>query len=315
MPEGPPPGSDSGGDSDDSDDIPLPEGPPPTKGPPANAPTGPRGAAAPPLPVPFHNGAPLPPLPPQPFYANGAPAYPPPMPNMPLQGMHGGHMPPFRPPPQQDMGWGAHYADNVAGPSSGFAPPRPSFRPPHRGRGGHRGPPRNAPAVQDPLSDAPTQTYQGHRIAQASANLPARPGAPTPNTGNGAIEAGPTRTDAPTSTATPGAGEISAAPQLRDLRKEATAFVPRNIRKKIAASAGTGVGRINSAPNAGEVEEEGDELVVRRQENGLMSHLKGVLGPMPGVQAAPGAGAAGSGGASGDDEYQRFLAGLGSLDS
>ena len=313
MPEGPPPEADSENDSDDSDDIPLPDGPPPTKGPPANAPTGPRGPQMPPLPPmppPIHGNMPFQaPMPPPPFYAGGPPPYPPPIPGQGMGvGMHGRPMPPFaRPPPQQDMGWGAHYAEGAAGPS---AHGRPPFRPPHRGRGGYRGgPPRAAPVLHDPLSDGPTQTYQGRQMARAAAaatNLPVRPGGPP----DGAISAGPSRPVA--ATAASGAGEISAAPQLRDLRKEATAFVPRNIKKKQAAQAGSGVGRINSAPNAGMVDEEGDERVVRREESGLMSHLKAVLGPMPG-KAQAGA-SAGSGGGS-DDDYQKFLDGLGNLDS
>lgn len=90
--------------------------------------------------------------------------------------------------------------------------------------------------------------------------------------------------------------------------------MPRNIKKKQAAQAGTGVGRINSAPNAGVVDEEGDERVIRREETGLMSHLKGVLGPLPG-RAMPAAAAGGAGAKGGDDDYQRFLDGLGDLDS
>lgn len=74
---------------------------------------------------------------------------------------------------------------------------------------------------------------------------------------------------------------------------------------------------MNSAPNAGVLDEEGDERVVRQAESGLMSHLKGVLGPAPGVHSAPAVGRASSGtkdAGGGDDDYQKFLDGLGGLE-
>lgn len=101
---------------------------------------------------------------------------------------------------------------------------------------------------------------------------------------------------------------ISAAPQLRDLRKEATAFVPRGVKRKKAA--GT---MINAAPGAGEIDEAGDEI--RKREGGgpgLLGKLSGVLCDL---NSAPGGSVDGatSTGGSGDDEYQRFLEGLGDL--
>ena len=108
---------------------------------------------------------------------------------------------------------------------------------------------------------------------------------------------------------------------MRDLRKEATAFVPRGVKRKKAAAPG-GVS-INATPGSGEVDEDGDARVVRRNDGGgLMGRLKGVFGDMPSgsspsVSAVPSTG--GTGGAKKaaaggeEDEYQKFLAGLGDI--
>jgi hypothetical protein len=164
------------------------------------------------------------------------------------------------------------------------------------------------PTIQDPLSDAPTQTYQGHRLAKH--DLPARP--PTDpangsNTNANAIASLPVG---------PATGEISAAPVMRDLRKEAVAFVPRGVKRKKAGQSGV-VGSINAAPGGGEIDEDGDEVRKSGVEvgGGLMGKLKGVLATS-GVGAAAGKGdvvksrtAVGGG----DDDYQEFLKGLGEL--
>jgi hypothetical protein len=87
---------------------------------------------------------------------------------------------------------------------------------------------------------------------------------------------------------------------MRDLRKESTIFVPRNLKRKKAA--------VNAAPGGGEIDADGDELRKKRDDGGgLMGRLKGVLGEGP---KAP-AGAKGTG--EGDDDYQDFLKGLGEL--
>lgn len=110
---------------------------------------------------------------------------------------------------------------------------------------------------------------------------------------------------------------MTAAPQLRDLRKEAVAFVPRGVKRKAGGAggaagsggAGASMGRINATPGAGQVDEDGDEIRVKRQEGpGLLGVLKGVLGD--GRTGGPGAG---QGGAKGEDDYQKFLDGLNDL--
>lgn len=139
---------------------------------------------------------------------------------------------------------------------------------------------------------------------KAEANLPPRP----TTSFSAPIRPPPSDSTGPGT----GAGEITAAPVLRDLRKETTVFVPRNLKKKgasssLAGSGGSG-GRINAAPGAGTIDEEGDEVVVRKTDGGLMGKLKGVLGSEVG-SAVGGGGAK----ASADEDYERFLAGLGDI--
>lgn len=91
---------------------------------------------------------------------------------------------------------------------------------------------------------------------------------------------------------------------MRDLRKEATAFVPRGVKRKQAAAPG-GV-TVNSAPGGGVIDEDGDERRVKQKEEGggLMGRLQGVLGSTK-VEPGTKSGA--------DDEYQKFLDGLGDI--
>lgn len=155
-----------------------------------------------------------------------------------------------------------------------YRPPAPHNRPPN---------------IQDPLSDAPTQTYQGYRMAKHE--LPPKPGILS--------ETGPK----PSSPAPPvGNATISAEPQLRDLRKEAVAFVPRGVKRKKVSTGGVA---INAAPGAGEIDEDGDEVRPKRMDGGgLIGKLNGVLGEFEREEKKTGAG---------DDDYQKFLEGLGDL--
>jgi inosine triphosphate pyrophosphatase len=97
--------------------------------------------------------------------------------------------------------------------------------------------------------------------------------------------------------AAPTSATISAAPQLRDLRKETTVFVPRAAQRKKAAAGPA----VNAAPgrNANE-DEEGDVRVVPRPApaSGLMGKLSSMLGPTrPDTD-------------EGEDEYEAFLEGV-----
>jgi hypothetical protein len=88
--------------------------------------------------------------------------------------------------------------------------------------------------MQDPLSSVPHKTFQAHKATQQASkphpSLPAKPAAAT-----AALNA-----------------TVEAAPELRDFKKEATAFVPAAVKRK---KAGTGVGHtpaINAAPSVGD---------------------------------------------------------------
>lgn len=124
--------------------------------------------------------------------------------------------------------------------------------------------------MQDPLSSIPHQTYQAHRathIASAHPSLPPKPGAgPQP---------------AATSSAKANA-TIEAAPELRDFKKEATAFVPAAVKRKKPVA---GVGQtpaINAAPSVGgsRLEAAGDNVDSGPARPDLVSALKSQF-PMP----------------------------------
>ncbi|ODN82040.1 hypothetical protein L202_02362 [Cryptococcus amylolentus CBS 6039] len=164
--------------------------------------------------------------------------------------------------------------------------PPPGFRPPPSGqmRGQFSGPPSSA--------NLPPRPPPGGQPGAISA--PPKPAAPVP-----AVESRP-------STEAPASAEISAAPVLRDLRKEATTFVPRNIKKRKPGTAAPD--RINAAPGAGEIDEDGDErrrARVEEEGGGLMGKLGSVLGAQ--TQASK------STKQNVDDDYQKFLEGLGDL--
>ena len=256
-------GNKEGSEEDSDDEVVMPEGPPPEKDeeegsddsgdiPLPDGPPPPK-AVPPPSVGPSMLSAPPVPLPVRPSFAS---------PMMPPIGMS-----PFPP---------------------GTSFPSSPFQPQHRPPPPHTRPPN----IQDPLSDAPTQTYQGFRMMKH--DLPPRP---TPSSTGG--------TEAPSKQASPaaqaGSGTISAAPQLRDLRKEATAFVPRGVKRKKPPAGGVA---INAAPGAGELDADGDEVRTKRAVGGgLMGKLSGVLGEMKRDEK----------GGAGDDDYQRFLEGLGDL--
>ncbi|ORY33948.1 WW domain binding protein 11-domain-containing protein [Naematelia encephala] len=278
--------SESEEDSED-EDIVMPEGPPP-------------GADDDDEDSDDSDDIPLPEGPPPPKQLPPPPPVPPAGPSGWGAGAPPLHLPP-RPPfgVAQPMGMPPFHAQ----PQMPFQPQSPAqygFRPPS-----HR-PPRPPPNVQDPLSDAPTQTYQGYRAAKH--DLPVRPsaGSSTATAESPASSSLPAK-PAP-SAASLASATISAAPVLRDLRKEATAFVPRGVKRKAARPTPGGVS-VNAAPGRGEVDEDGDERLPGKENGGgLLGKLQGVIGDLrdSGREKEGKAGAA-------DDDYQRFLEGLGEL--
>lgn len=283
LPAGPPPddskGASSSSSEDSDDDIPMPPGPPPPKA----APPLPQGAL---LPQPFPMGVPygtqFPPFPPIPQYTQMASHIPPPPPGLPIA-MHPGYPPPF----VQGM---QPYPQQAAGPGRG---PRPVHDRQHM---------EAARAIQDPMSDIPHVTFQAHQsqrhqlppLAPASSGLqsPAQSGLP-PRPGG---------THQATASAT-----IFAEPELRDLKKEATAFVPASMRraaKKGPTTSGNPSGlRINAAPD--DKDDNGPSVEPRKD---LMSVLGNQLGvsdkSTPSTKPKAG---------QGKDDYDKFLAEIGSF--
>ena len=119
-------------------------------------------------------------------------------------------------------------------------------------------------SVQDPLSSIPHQTFQAHR-----ASRPPGP-SPGPSTLPPAHPSLPSRPKAPISSE----AIVSAEPELRDFKKENTAFVPAALkRKKGAASTAK---TVNAAPvlepGVGE-----EQSTIPRPD--LLGTLKSQLGP------------------------------------
>ncbi|GAA5966298.1 hypothetical protein JCM21900_000989 [Sporobolomyces salmonicolor] len=293
MPAGPPPAaseSDSSEVSDD-DDIPLPPGPPPPQ-------PGTQSAASSSrvnIPRPSSSNLPRQPFPPRPSHPQHPhalpprPAFLPPQPQLPHPHPH-----PHLPPPP----------NGPSGPRIPHLPARPAPPSQH---------------MSDPLAldgAGPQKAFQQGRgpigpsfppppPASFSANISA---APSPFLPLG----GPSASSASTAT-------ISAAPVLRDLKKEATAFLPSAMRKKQAQKAAqhakVGLGRIDAARGASDA---GGEEGERERKPSLMEAMKGrgigVGGPaapgMPqGQVLPPPSSAAREGGKKNDqgiEDYKRF---------
>lgn len=75
---------------------------------------------------------------------------------------------------------------------------------------------------------------------------------------------------------------VFAAPELRDFKKEATAFVPSNVKRKKAAGApGSTSSRVNAAPSTETSGGAAEESLPVRPD--LLGSLKGKFGTPPGV--------------------------------
>ena len=154
--------------------------------------------------------------------SSSPPPFPPPLPNIPLN-TSSFILPP--PPPPSGFNGGVYM-----GPPGVIPPPLPppGFFPRRI---------QSAATIQDPLSSIPHQTYQAHRASQlppGHPSLPPKPSTSTPGT-------------IPASRVHVGA-IISAEPELRDLKKEATAFVPASLKRK-RASGPPSSSKINAAPS------------------------------------------------------------------
>ncbi|PFH52337.1 hypothetical protein AMATHDRAFT_57409 [Amanita thiersii Skay4041] len=253
MPEGPPPGfNEEPVESDD--EIPMPEGPVPVVEPPASTslPLSSTTTAV----IPETIQPLLPPLLPLAFPMGiQAPLpipLPPPPPPLGFSPGHPALLPPGFPAMQ---GIPPGHPANFTPP--GLPPPPPGFFPRAR----------TAASLQDPLSGVPHTTYQIHRANQAT--LPNHPSLPSKP-----------ESSQPSSMAT-----ISAEPELRDLKKEATSFVPTSLKRKRPGAGAMALSRVNAAPTLGKGEEN-SELGLTRPD--LVSTLKDQFGAPPAAKTDTG---------------------------
>ncbi|KAK7063740.1 mRNA biogenesis factor-domain-containing protein [Favolaschia claudopus] len=270
MPEGPPPEAEEDGDSDD--DIPMPDGPPP----------GQSTSSLPPLPLSLPSHPPPPPmsLPPRPPFPPPPPGFPPN--NLPPRppGFPGASFPPGFPPPPPPGAFPLPPPNFPGFPPQGLPPPPSGFYPPVR----------NPSSLQDPLSNIPHQTFQAHRAAAHSA-LPSKPASAVPP-GSASL---PPKPVAAVDSANLMKATVFAAPELRDFKKEATAFVPSNVQRKktTTGAANASSSRVNAAPSLGTLPDKpdsaapADSLPVRPD---LLGSLKGKFGTPPVATNASGPG-------------------------
>lgn len=224
---------------------------------------------------------------------------------------------PEGPPPDADSEGDSDDSDDIPLPAG---PPPPKLPPPsapvhHAGYTGfatpmHARPPPIYHSRPPPThSRPPPGSLPARPPAPQSGphGLPPRPPSSSGTNGTGGIISAEPSISRPTAAPPSATATISAEPQMRDLRKEATVFVPRGIKRKKGSST-----VVNATPGGGEVDEDGDSVRVKRDDGpGLLGKLQSVLGDAPRAAstlpttrgAAPG----------GDDDYQNFLKGLGDL--
>ena len=120
------------------------------------------------------------------------------------------------------------------------------FIPPPPGGPPGRQWPRQPRVLQDPLSSTPHSTYQGHRAMRQNMAMAAPASSSMP-----VVSASRPPTQA--------VGVISAEPELRDLKREATAFVPTAVKRRKVTATQQIKTRMNAAPNAPHEDNDDDE--------------------------------------------------------
>lgn len=143
-------------------------------------------------------------------------------------------------------------------------------------------------SMQDPLSSIPHQTFQAARDSR--------------------LRPHPSLPPKPVSAEVSAAATVFAEPELRDLKKESTSFVPAALRKKKDNSATAS--KINPAPMG----DFGDEPTAAPRPD-LMSMLKSQLGSTPGfVEAKPQPPAEKTKSSTAQSkDYEKFLADMGDI--
>lgn len=255
------------------------------------------------------------PTPPDPAFTQGSPSLPPPFPGLPIMvnpplgfpppppGFPTAPMPPpphgftlAVPPPPPGFPTGS-----LPPPPPGFhqymPSPPPGFFPRHR----------QAPPMQDPLSSIPHQTFQAHR---ANHNIPP----PSPHPSLPPKPSQPTRT---ASAAELAAATVSAAPELRDFKKEATAFMPSSLKRKKVGGATAGSSRVNAAPSLGPGSGDSQtEVVIDPAKPDLLNTLKdqfGLVPPVPSPTTRASTTASAKGEPKGKDDYAKFVEEMGDI--
>jgi hypothetical protein len=97
---------------------------------------------------------------------------------------------------------------------------------------------------------------------------------------------------------------ISAGPELRDLKKEATAFVPTTLKRK-KASGNASAPKLNAAPEMAEVD--ASEPALRHARPDIVSTLKEQFGTAPAEERKLGGHASSVGGIKSKDDYEKFV--------
>ena len=201
------------------------------------------------------------------------PPPPPPPPPSSTVGLHGSL--PLPPPPPPGAGY-PHVFPNfppTGVPASSLPVPPPGFF--H-----HRN--QSASSSQDPLSSVPHTTYQAHQAHRTT--LPSHPSLP----------------EKPVAAA----ATISAEPQLRDFKKEATAFVPTALKRKRQVASTVSSAKVDAAPalsSTGEQEEDAGSNLARPD---LVRTLRDQFGPPPVIKAD---GSASTTPNRKKDDYDKFL--------
>lgn len=246
----------------------------------------------PPPPVGFPQGMSLPPPPPPVFPGIIlAPGYP----QLPPQGFP--VQPNFPPFPPTGFAQGSTF---LPAPPPGFFPRRM----------------QSSASMQDPLTSVPHQTFQAHRASQLAPPHPSLPQNPKATQGTTLPPTSASLPPKPTSAAELAAATVFAKPQLRDFKKEATAFVPSTLKRKKAGDAGstTKKSKVDAAPSLGPetvADDESKPNPIASARPDLLSVLKGQFGP------APTEGAVESGKSKQEakkkDDYEKFVEEMGDL--
>ncbi|CBQ73778.1 conserved hypothetical protein [Sporisorium reilianum SRZ2] len=180
-----------------------------------------------------------------------------------------------------------------------------------RGRNSHHQGSRHGPGPAQGASSRPPLGPAG-LPPRPPAGLPARPSAPMATANASQLQTGAPRPPGPPP-AVPDGVVISAEPQLRDFKKESTAFVPAAIRKKQQeekARMKRGLpGRVDAAPISNDMPDASSASYKDKPDL-----LKSVQAHLPSKEAGShGQGGDKTGGNSSKKDYDRFLDEIGDL--